>query len=875
MACLALAGAWVLTGFSNAPAKHASSSKFQAGKKFTLEEGYSHLPLAFEPNQGQTDSRVKYLARGAGYTLFLTNQGMVLALKRPNPGLDSWRHPPIKPKGAPRARPFKLSPYAQDILRLSFTGASSQASFEGQDSLSGVSNYFIGQQPSQWHTRVPHYGRVRVREIYPGVDMAYYGDSEGGNRLEYDLQVKPGTDPGVVRIKYEGAESAQVDGAGNLQLSIAGKTVSFRAPLLYQEIGGSRKTVEGGYRPTGGNEVGFEVKGYDKTKPLVIDPILDYSTYIGGAATDNAYHIKVDAGGNAYVVGATSSVNYPTTAGAFQTTDNAVGTGGPNAFVTKLNPTGTALVYSTYIGGTSFDVGIDIDLDGAGDAFITGYAASTDFPTTAGAFQSTENASGSGGRNAFVAELNPAGSALVYSTYLGGTLDSLADAIAVDGTGSAYVTGYTSAADFPTTGGAFQTVNNSPGGGSYYNAFVTKVNPGGSTLSYSTYLGGSYSDYGLDVVVQGGDAFVTGYAFSTNFPTLGPYQGANTAAAVTGSNNFVTQLTASGTALVYSTYVGGSGNGAAFSGDQSWAIAVDPAGDAYITGNTDSANYPTTAGAYQLANNSAGGGNNAFITELNPAGNGLVYSTYLGGGANDYGQDIALDPGNCAYVMGYTTSANFPTTSGAYQSVNNSAGGPNVFLTEVNSAGASLYYSSYLGGSANDLGYGVALDTTGAVYVCGYTSSANFPTTTGVFQSVNNSAGSQNDFVAKFDVTDFLTPTPTPTPTPTVSPTPTPPPDTLSLSLNLLSQASGPVSIHEIVAEYPGHYSLRVYNSAGELVKVLDDNTNTQSLSSGALDTWVTWDGTNTHGDKVASGIYVIELTGPFHTMIGRIAVVK
>ena len=869
-----------MTGFSNTPANHARSSAHPSfARKFNLEEGYARLPLSFEPNRGQTDPRVQFLARGRGYTLFLTGQGAVLSMERSRPGLDLLKRPFGKRGKSPGSSVQKPNPVPRDVLRLTLLGASSRPSFEPEDLQPGVSNYFIGHDPAQWHSRIPQFGRVEVRGIYPGVDMSYYGNSQESGRLEYDFKVQSGADPGAIRIKYEGAESAQVDGAGNLQLEIGGKTVAFRAPQLYQEIGGNRKVVEGRYRIRGDREVGFEVPQYDKSKPLVIDPILDYSTYVGGSTGDDALHVKVNAAGNAYIAGFTASLDYPTTAGAYNTTPPAGG--GDNAFVTELNPTGTALVYSTYVGGTTsafgypFDVGIDIALDGAGDAYITGYAYSTDFPTTAGAFQSVNNAAGSNSSNPFVTELNPGGTALVYSTYLGGTAYGLADGIAVGGTGNAYVCGYTVATDFPTTAGAFQAVNNSGGG---YNGFVTKLNSTGTALAYSTYLGGNANDGLFDVAVQGVNAYVTGVADSTNYPVQGPYQAGNNAAG-TGGNAIVTELNGSGAGLVYSTYLGGSGNpGSGIPGDEGWGIALDAGGDAYVTGNTNSANFPTTAGAYQIAINAASGGNNAFVTKLNPAGNALVYSTYLGGSSDDEGRDVALDAGNCAYVTGFTTSTNFPTTLGAFQSVNNSGGGgSNAFLTEVDSAGASLYYSSYLGGSGNDEGYGIDLDPTGAVYVTGFTSSSNFPTTAGVFQGVNNASagGSENGFVTKFDLSDFLTPTPTPSPTPSVSPTPTPPPDTLSLSLNLLSQASGPVSIHEVIAEYPGRFSLRVYNTAGELVKVLDDNTNTQSLSTGVLDAWVSWDGTNTHGDKVASGVYVIELTGPFRTMSARIAVVK
>jgi hypothetical protein len=459
---------------------------------------------------------------------------------------------------------------------------------------------------------------------------------------------------------------------------------------------------------------------------------------LGGSGEDSGFGIAVDAAGNAYVVGLADSSNFPTTAGAFQPTR---GGGRANAFVTKLNPTGTALVYSTYLGGSGnsgfgiHDQGLGIAVDTAGNAYVTGFAGSSDFPTTAGAFQPTF---GGGFNNAFVTKLNPTGTGLVYSTYLGGNASDQGLGIAVDTAGNAYVAGATSSINFPTTAGAFQ-----PTGGGFADAFVTKLNPTGTGLVYSTFLGGNTNnDFGSGIAVDtAGNAYVTGFARSSNFPTTaGAFQPTFGGGFV---DAFVTKLDATGSALLYSTYLGGSSN------DVGQGIAVDGAGSAYVTGETSSTNFPTTPGAAQTIH--AGGfGPDAFVTKLDATGSTLLYSTYLGGSSNDVGRGIAVDGAGSAYVTGNTFSTDFPTTSVATQTTN--AGGFDVFVTKLDATGSALLYSTYLGGSGGifggaDIGNGIAVDSAGSVYVTGSTDSTNFPTTSGAAQTTH--AGFNDAFVAK------------------------------------------------------------------------------------------------------------------------------
>jgi hypothetical protein len=515
----------------------------------------------------------------------------------------------------------------------------------------------------------------------------------------------------------------------------------------------------------------------------------------------------VDPAGNAYVTGLTSSTDFPVTPGAFQTTNHAAANASVNVFVTKLNPTGTVLVYSTYLGGSGSidagDIGNAIAVDTAGNVYVAGQTYSTDFPVTPGAFQAINHAAAINSANAFVAKLNPTGTALVYSTYVGGSggqgnyTGDKSNAIVVDATGDAYVAGETYSVDFPVTPGAYQTTNSAAAKGDP-NAFVTKLNPAGTALIYSTYLGGNGWDTANAITVDtAGNAYVAGETFSTDFPvTSGAYQTTNNAAANERANAFITKLNPAGIALVYSTYLGGS------SGDIGSAIAVDTAGNVYVAGRASSTDFPVTQGAFQTTNHATAYElSNAFVTKLNPTGTALVYSTYLGGSGGainlsltlvmsggDQASGLAVDSSGNAYVTGSTASADFPVTQGAYQTTNQDqtgcvggcVGGYNAFITELNSTGSALIYSTYLGGDGInpmdfvgvlEFGYGdqasaLALDNSGNVYVTGSAVSYDFPLTAGAFQTTVNSRFG-NAFVTKLDMGATSTAT---TPTVTVTP---------------------------------------------------------------------------------------------------------
>jgi hypothetical protein len=560
---------------------------------------------------------------------------------------------------------------APAVLRMKLVGANPAAKVSGTAELPGKSNYFIGNDPKKWRTNVANYAKVKYQGVYPGIDLVYYGNQQ---QLEYDFVVAPGGDPRAIRFEIvgavapvsssrerddgdiaatepHGADTAEgvaaglsrqnqdggvkpplrIDPNGDLLITTEAGEVRFHKPVVYQPVEApfraapaglkpgataaanpksqiqNRKSVDGRYALLADNRIGFDIGAYDPSQPLIIDPVLSYSTYLGGSDEDFAYGIAVDASGNAYVTGRTQSGDFPTL-GAFQTSYGGGGFYGGDAFVAKLNAAGSALVYSTYLGGSNIDLAYGIAVDAAGSAYVAGQTYSSNFPTTPGAFQPVY---GGGSDDAFVAKLNVAGSALVYSTYLGGssydfTYTDVGYGIAVDAAGNAYVTGFTASSDFPTTPGAFQTSRRGDD-----DAFVAKLNAAGSALVYSTYLGGSNYDLAGDIAVDAsGNAYVSGYTESiesSNFPTTpGAFQPSYGGGTV---DAFVTKLNAAGSALVYSTYLGGT----AVDGGQD--ITVDAAGNAYVSGITDSSNFPTTPGAFQT---SYGGGRDAFVAKIQP-----------------------------------------------------------------------------------------------------------------------------------------------------------------------------------------------------------------------------------------------------------------
>jgi len=674
-----------------------------------VSEAYGRLPLHFEANRGQTNKDVRFLSHGPGYDLYLTANEVVLVLTRARPGVDA---------------PAPAKPVA---LRMSLVGGAPRPLVSGLEELPGKANYFIGKDPAKWRSNVPTYAKVHYREVYPGIDLLYYGNQR---QLEYDFVLAPGADPKKIVLGFKGARRLEIDAQGELVLHTAGGALRHRKPAIYQEIDGVRSEIEGGYVLKGAKRVGFQVAGYDTHRPLIIDPMLAYSTFLGELSNFSGCRIAVDASGNAYVAGSTGSVYFPTTPGAFQP---SFAGGQSDVFVTKLNPSGSALVYSTYLGGTLNESSSGIAVDVGGNAYVMGVTSSTNFPTTPGAFQPT-------GSN-FLTKLDPTGSALAYSTYL----VAAGRAIAVDAGGNAYVTGV-AGPGFPTTLGAFQPTDDGN-----WHAFVMKLNPTGSALVYSTYLGDSSDGSGIAVDADG-NAYVTGTTRSPNFPTTagafqpGIKEGVCRSCSLDScsmgqcSDAFVTKLDATGSTLIYSTYLGGT------LGDSSSGIAVDASGNAYVTGVTDSTNFPTTPAAFQpgLSDKQTcfdpnTGGNvpcaskNAFVTKLDPAGSALVYATYLGGDGSSVA-GIAVDTAGNACVTG-SAGSDFPTTPGTPPA----NGG---FVTKLDPTGSALVYSTHHPAG----GGGIAVDGAGSAYLTGVPGSG-FSTTPGAFRTTTGSSPAA--FVAK------------------------------------------------------------------------------------------------------------------------------
>ena len=676
-------GAWVLVGgLLGAPGVR--------GEMPSLPAWSVTVPLSFERNMGQTDSRVAFLTHGPGYLLYLTPAEAVVAISSA---------PSSKSASEPRS--------IAAAVRMEWVGGNPQPTLRGLDPLPGRANYFLDRDPRHWYTGIPTYARVQYDGIYPGIDLVYRSHDRA---LEYDFIVAPKADPAQIVLRFHGATAVEIDQAGDLILHLPSPfgTVRHHRPSLYQDIGRRRVLVEGRYVKTGPADVRFRIGAYDKHRPLIIDPALSYSTYLGGSSDEFGSGIAVDGSGNVYATGQTNSANFPITSGAYQTTGGGV-------WVTKLNPTGTALLYSTFIGN---GIGRAIAVAANGQASITGEAFS-DFPVTSGAYQTTF---GGGISDVFVAKLADDGSALVYSTFLGGFSVTAPEresglGLAIDASGNAYVTGRTSSGpDFvPNTGaGKFPVVNafqSERSGRS--DAFVSKLNATGSSLLYSTYVGGTGLDEAHAIAVDAsGLVYVTGQVASSDFPTTsGVFQTARQG----GSDAFVAKFdpTASGTgSLIYSTYFGGGGSTQTFNHEAGNGIAVNAGGAVFVTGSTSSFDLPVTAGAAQLDGD-------AFAVKFNGTATGLLYCTYL-----DMGLSLALNGNDEVYVTGAGVS-----------------------IDKLSADGTTLLYHVPLG---TGVGRAIALDQHSNPYVTGETSSAAFPTTTGSAQAVYG-GGSTDAFIAKID----------------------------------------------------------------------------------------------------------------------------
>ncbi len=647
------------------------------------------LPLHFEPNMGQTAPCFDYLARGAGYWVGLGGSEATIYLSRKRPA---------DPVARNRTRfAQKDDIVASSVVTLRFAGACSRPKFQPEEPMESKSNYLLGNDPKHWRVGVPHFGRVRRAGLYPGIDAVFYGNQR---ELEYDFEVAPGADPGNIRLEVLGADALKLREDGGLDLLVPGGAVLMRKPELYQRApSGGRVAVEGRYVVDAGNRVRFEVGGYDRGLPLVIDPVLSYGTYLGGSGTDEIYAMTTDSSGRIYVTGATTG-SFPTTTGAYKTTYQG---GDSDVFVTKINPntSGTAgRVYSTYIGGSFADEGLGIAVDSTGAAYVCGDTYSSNFPKTT--LLGT-----TGGADVFVLKLNATGTALTYSTRIGGSFDEFPSNLSLDASKNAYVTGATASSAFPTKN-AFQSLY----GGSV-DAFVLSLNSTGTSLNWSTFLGGTNYDEGVGITQNGtGYVYVVGDTSSTNLPRTNDalqfgYGGGF-------SDSFVSVISSNGSKLSYSTFLGGNcpmpgGDGR----DVATAVALDAFGNIVVTGYTSACDFPTR-NALQSVH--FGGIYDAFLSKLTASGSGLIFSTYWGGSGEDLGLALGLDPAGNPVIAGSTFSIDFPTLNGFEDSYQ---GAGDAFASKFSSGGTSLIYSTHVGGGSQDVAYALAV-AGGDAYVGGY-----------------------------------------------------------------------------------------------------------------------------------------------------------
>ncbi len=782
-------------GASQSAALSPASSEVATGHKSTDPAPskilLGQLPLRFEPNQGQTASQVKFLARGAGYGLFLTSDQAVLTLGS-------------RPK----------SP----VVRMKLAGVNPSAVVTGDEQLPGISNYFIGNNPANWHRDIPQFARVRYQKVYPGIDLVYYGKQ---GQLEYDFEVAPGSDPQTIAFQFEGSRKARIDHQGDLVLATSSGEVKLKAPRIYQNEDSQRKLVAGRFLVRNDGKVGFDVGSYDRSRVLVIDPVLAFSTYFGGTGNESCSVITgvatppsgcpavaVDASSNIYLAGSTTSADFPVTPqpttapppAAFQP---AIATA-PDVFVSKLNAAGNAIVFSTYLGGDGADISAGVAVDSAFNVIVAGTTSSTNFPTNSSSFQATP---ASVGAHAFVSKLDATGHSLIYSTYLSGNGVESARGLAVDFKDKIYVIGTTTSTNtpdashsFPATLGALQVTSL---GTSQF--FVSKVDPvliGFPSLVYSTYFGGGSPVNGLtlgggiavdanaNVYITGGTNFQHTGSTTTDFPIVNAYQGCldtpppatpptttpNCDTSLTAPDAFVAKFNpaaASGSQLLYSTYLGGTGDDAGF------GIAVDSGLSAYVTGSTTSSGaggvvIPTGTTAFQGAN---GGGIDAFLGKFgNPCTGAscttttvpLTYFSYLGGSATDVGLGIAVDSLQGARIAGWTGSPNFPVPNNPIQP--GLIGPFDAFAVRIDTTAASSvslgHYGTYLGGSGSDFATGIAVDARGNSYVVGETNSINFPTTPTALQPALSGGANTDAFLAKLGPTINLAVTETVAPNP-------------------------------------------------------------------------------------------------------------
>ena len=690
---------------TRADAPHARVSPDPKDKSRALAL-LSSLPVNFEPNRGQADPSVEYLSRGPGYSLFLTPTGALISIQRP-----------FEPSsGQPAANRFSL-------LQLEFVGGNRHSHLEGVAPQTNRSNYFLGDRADRQLTDVPNFARVRYSSVYPGTDLIFHGDP---SRLEFDLNLAPGADPGRIRFRLNGADQLSIDSSGDLIAKIASTEFRLHRPVAFQPTDGSDRLVRAEFVLSANHEVSFRIGNFDPSLSLTIDPVLSYASFLGGSGADTAYAIALDSQHNFYVSGETASSDFPIS-GAVQGSN-----GGTNdAFVLKIKADGSGLAYSTFLGGSLIDASQALAVDSTGSAYVTGYTSSSNFPTV-NALQPAL----AGDQDIFVTKLSPDGASLVFSTYLGGTgLDTIA-AIALDSTSNVVLAGTTKSTDFPIVNALQPTLTGSSGNS---DAFVAKLKADGSALIFSTYFGGTGVDGATGVAVSStGNIWVSGGTGSTDLPVVNALQSSFGGGGVTNispGDAFLAEFKPDGSALLFSTFWGGSGQ------EQATTLSLDSSDNVFLVGITSSTDFPTHSALQpQLASN---GGFNTFITKFAADGSSAPFSTYFGGSGSDLAFGSATDSSGNIFISGNTSSTNLPVVNAIQSS--NLGGSTDGFVSELSANGSTLLFSTYLGGTGADGFNRIAVDSSG-VYVVGTTQSSDFPT---MGTLVNTFAGATDGVIVR------------------------------------------------------------------------------------------------------------------------------
>ena len=696
--------------------------------------GLGNRALNFESNFGQYGEAAAFISRGANYYLALSPTEVRVTLQKIAP-------PPVADTiSGPGVRTQRTVDYRSLLIQL--PGANPLSVMTGEGEATGRANYFIGNDPAQWRTGVPAYDRVRVAEVYPGIDLLHYGNQQ---QLEYDFEIAPGANPDAITMRFTGADQIAIGPDGDLVLTLGADELRQPKPILYQTVQGQRREISGGFTLADSHTIKFTVGHYDHSLPLVIDPIVSYSKYLSGFGSlndDVVWAVAVGGDGDVYLAGETMSPGLATT-NAYQTNLAGVLAQHGDVFVTRQNNDVSTRVYFTYLGGNSYEAAFGLAVDAEGNAYLTGYTGSTNFPTSHAIQPNIAGKAPAGfvspAVDCFISKLGPYGSNLVFSTYYGGSGtgyngvgDDVGFGIALDASRNIFVAGYTSATNFPTLNTTYTNA------GGLEDAFVLKLDPTGTNVVYAMRFGGTNSDIGRDVAVDpAGNPVVIGYTYSTNFPvTTNAFQKLlnNTTNLSITEDAFISKIAATSGTLTYSTFLGGTNS------DRGIRLATDANGAAYLTGWTMSGDFPNTSTNFQNCVTTNAAFADAFVVKLDPSNTNLDYAIIFGGAAKDEAWDVAVDASGRAQIVGATESLNFPTNGLADLLGTTNVGGSDLFITEVDSNGNSFIYSGYIGSPSPDFGYGVALDAGGNAYFVGATVFGTSPTKPFIAKILNTAA---------------------------------------------------------------------------------------------------------------------------------------